>query len=90
MYRIVLECSGVPEAAGDEAARGITDAFRLHYPHEKNVRCTFEKAALRLVAENDYDPKGLNLMDEFSDNISAFVVGGFDGDIRVVSVEISN
>lgn len=90
MYRITLECSGVPEAAGDEAARDIADAFRLNYPHEKNVLCVFENGILRLIAENDYDPKGRNLMDEFSDNICAYIAGGFDGDIRVVSVEISN
>ncbi len=87
MYRITLECSGVPEAVGDEAASDITDAFRLNYPHEKNVLCTFEKGMLRLIAENDYDPEGRNLMDEFSDNISACLAGGFDGDIRVVIVE---
>lgn len=41
---------------------------------------------LRLVAENDYDPAGLNLMDEFSDNICAYV-GAFDGNLKLVSVE---
>lgn len=30
MYRITLECREVPAAAGDEAARDITEAFRLH------------------------------------------------------------
>jgi len=41
---------------------------------------------LRLVAENDYDPDGLNLMDEFSDNIAAYVEP-LDGDIELVSIE---
>jgi hypothetical protein len=86
MYRITLECHDVPAAAGDEAARDITEAFRLHYPHEHNVSCTFLDGKLRLVAENDYDPEGLNLMDEFSDNICAFVEP-FDGDLTLVSVE---
>jgi hypothetical protein len=40
---------------------------------------------LVLHAENDFDPEGLALMDEFSDAISACIAGGFDGDIRVLS-----
>ena len=86
MYRITLECYDVPPAEGEEAARDITEAFRLHYPHENHVICTFIDGKLRLVAENDHDPNGLNLMDEFSDNITAYV-GAFDGDLKLVSVE---
>lgn len=86
MYRITLECHGVPAAEGEEAAHDITEAFRLHYPHENNVACTFVSGKLRLVAENDHDPEALNLMDEFSDNICAYI-GAFDGDIEVVSIE---
>lgn len=86
MYRITLECHDVPTAAGDEAARDITEAFRLYYPHEHNVSCTFVDGKLRLVAENDYDAQGRNLMDEFSDNICAYVEP-FDVDIKLVSVE---
>jgi hypothetical protein len=88
MYRIILECDGVPVKAGDEAAHDITEEFRLHYPHEHRVACSFEGGKLRLIAENDYDPEGLNLMDEFSDTISAYVAELFDGTIRLVSVEI--
>ncbi len=86
MYRITLECHGVPAATGDKAAGDITAAFRLHYPHEQNVVCTFVDGKLRLVADNDYDPEGLNLTDEFSDNITAYVAP-FDGNIELVSVE---
>lgn len=86
MYHITLECHDVPAAAGDEAARDITEAFRLHYPHEHNVSCTVLDGKLRLVAENDYDPEGLKLMDEFSDNICAYVAP-FDGALTLVSVE---
>jgi hypothetical protein len=44
---------------------------------------------LILNAENDFDPDGRALIDEFSDEICANVAGGFDGDIRVLSaVEI--
>jgi len=87
VYRITLECEGVPASAGDEAARDITEAFRRDYPHEQKVLCTFNDGKLRLVAENDYDPEGLNLMDEFSDNISAYIAEPFDGEIRLIGVE---
>ena len=86
MYRITLECLGIPPAAGEEAAQDITRAFRLHYPHENKVICTFDHDRLRLIAINDHDPEGLNLLDEFSDTISAHVEP-FDGDIKILSVE---
>lgn len=86
-YRITLELHGVSLETGDEAARDITEAFLLNHPHEHNVICAFSNGILRLVAENDYDPGGLNLMDEFSDNICAYVSGAHDGDLRLVSVE---
>ncbi len=87
MYRVTLECLGVPASVGEEAARDITSEFHQHYPHERNVVCSFSGHTLTLVAENDYDPDGLNLMDEFSDNISACVAELFDGEIRLVRVE---
>lgn len=88
MYRITLECEGVLAAAGEEAARDITEEFRLHYPHEHNVVCSFNGNTLKLVGENDYDPEGLNLMDQFSDAISAYIAELFDGRIRLVSAEV--
>ena len=37
------------------------------------------------------DRDGRAVMDEFSDEISACIRGGFDGDVRVISViEINN
>lgn len=86
MYLITSECHGVPAAGGEEAAHDITEAFRLHYPHENNVACTFVSDKLRLVAENDHDPEALNLKDEFLDNVCAHI-GAIDGDIEVVSIE---
>lgn len=41
---------------------------------------------MKQVAENDYDPDGLNLMDEFSGNICASIEP-FDGDMTLVSIE---
>jgi hypothetical protein len=87
LYRITLECDSVPFFAGEEAARYITEEFRLNYPHEHNVACSFDSGILRLVAENDHDPEGLNLMDQFSDVICA-CIQPFDGDLRLVGIEI--
>ena len=85
MYRVVLECSGVPAAEGAEAATDIEREFREHRPHHQNVRCTFDSGKLVLQAENDFDADGMALMDEFSDCISAYVATAFDGDLKVVS-----
>jgi hypothetical protein len=46
------------------------------------VRCTFGERRLWLVAETNDDPDGLNLIDEFSDNLCAYV-GAFEGDITL-------
>lgn len=85
MHRIVLECSGAPTAEGDEAATDIEREFREHRPYHRDVRYTFEDGKLVLQADNDFDPDGLTLMDEFSDCISAYIATPFDGDIRLVS-----
>ena len=58
MYRITLECHGVPAAAGDEAADDITEAFRLHYPHEQNVICTFMDGKLSWLPTMTTIPRG--------------------------------
>nr|WP_294543799.1 hypothetical protein [uncultured Rhodopila sp.] len=84
-YRILLQCAGVPPDAGADAAKDITEAF-LRRPWHRNVGCDWDGRPLCLVGENDFDPQGLALMDAFSDEISACVTGGFDGDLLVVSI----
>jgi hypothetical protein len=84
-YRVVLECSGVPPDAGLAGATHITEAF-VHRPWHQNVRCSWDGTHLILTAENDFDADGLALTDEFSDEISACISGGFDGNLRVVSI----
>jgi hypothetical protein len=74
MYRIVISCSGVPATAGAEAAVDITREFAEH------------RSRLVLRADNDYDPEGRALMDEFSDCISAYIAEGFDGGLTIESV----
>jgi hypothetical protein len=78
----------VPIDQGETAALDIARHFAEHRPHHQNVKCLFAEGKLILVAENDYDPKGLALIDEFSDCLSAFIRGGIDGDMRVKSVSV--
>jgi hypothetical protein len=85
MYRIVLSCSGVPPSAGAGAATDITREFAEHRTWHTNVLCTWDRSKLLLSAENDYDPDGRALMDEFSDCIAAYIADGFDGEIKVES-----
>ena len=85
MRRVVAECLGVPPAEGDEAAAEIEQEFLEHRPDHRNVSCTFEHGKLILQADNDFDPDGLALGDEFSDCISAYVRTPFDGNLRFVS-----
>jgi hypothetical protein len=86
MYRVILECDSIPRDEGDTAARGIAREFMEHRPHHRNVTCSFSDGRLTLTAENDFDSKGLALMDEFSDCLSAYISIGFDGDLSVKSV----
>jgi hypothetical protein len=51
-----------------------------------NVKCTWAGLQLLLQADNDFDEDGLAVLDEFSDAISANIEGGFDGDLKILSV----
>ncbi len=85
MYRIVLAYSGVRAENAGAAARDIEEEFTHRLWHQ-NVRCDWDGSRLLLHAENDFDPNGRALMDEFSDAISACIKEGFDGNIEVVSI----
>jgi hypothetical protein len=84
VFRVTLACENVPMSAGATAATDIQREFAEHRTHHKNVVCVYTNGELILTAENDYDPKGLALMDEFSDCIAAYIAELFDGEIRVV------
>jgi hypothetical protein len=83
-YRLVLACDGVPVSSGPQAAVDITQEFTKR-PWHDCVVCTWDGHALVLQVENDFDPEGIALIDEFSDAIAASVAGGFEGNIRVLS-----
>lgn len=84
-YRVVLQCDGVPAAFGAEGAKCIAANFAKRTWH-KNATCSWEVNHLTLSVENDFDRDGRAVMDEFSDEISACIPGGFNGDLRVISV----
>jgi hypothetical protein len=84
-YRTVLQCDGVSPASGAEGAKCITANFAKRAWH-KNAICSWDGNHLILSVDNDFDRDGRAVMDEFSDEISACIRGGFDGDLRVISV----
>ena len=85
MYRITLACKGVRTEDGEEGARRITEEFTLR-PWHQNVHCEWDGSRLVLHAENDFDPEGNALLDEFLDAISDCIKEPFDGDIKVSSI----
>ncbi len=84
MFRVTLACENVPASAGAKAAKDIQHEFAERRLHHKKVVCAYTNGELVLTAENDFDPNGLALMDEFSDCISAYIEELFDGEIRLV------
>jgi len=85
MYRIVLACDSIPTNEGPSGARSIREEFTRR-PWHKNVKCEWNGSQLVLQADNDFDPNGLALTDEFFDAISACIAVAGDGGILVVSV----
>jgi hypothetical protein len=83
-YRIALVCTGVPTHVGQCLASDVAEEF-THRPWHRNVTYEWDGTHLVLIAENDFDPEGKALMDEFSDAICANA-DGFDGDFFVRSI----
>lgn len=72
MFRITASCTGLTEEEGLSAAWDIVAEF-LNRPWHLNPTCRWESNELILVVENDYDAKGLAVLDEFSDAVHACV-----------------
>lgn len=87
MYRVVLECSGVPADEGGDAAKDIAKEFAEHRKHHAKVTCSFANGVLTLVSENDFDNHGLATLDEFGDCVVAYI-RGFPSGIEIKSVEV--
>jgi hypothetical protein len=75
MFRIVIACTGIPAQAGPETAIDITNEFAQHRTWHQNASCKWDGSRLILCAENDFDPEGKALLDEFSDCVAAYVAG---------------
>jgi len=65
----------------------IASNFRKNRTWHQNAVWTWDGASLHLSVENDFDKNGLATSDEFSDEITACVRDGFDGELVIVSVE---
>ena len=86
---VIIACGNVPADLGHEAAAGITNEFQQRGPRYFNAICMFERGKLLLSCDNDgWDADGLNLMDEFSDCLSAYLPP-FDGNMKIVSIKRS-
>jgi hypothetical protein len=81
-----MVCSGVPPEIGPQAAEDITAGFRER-PWHRNVICTWDGFELRLQADNDSDPEGKALGDEFSDEICANTPASFSFEIKLESAQ---
>ena len=86
MFKIVLAYSGVAASVGAATAADITREFADHRPWHKGVECTWDGAQLILQALNEVDEEGLELMDEFSDCLAAYIAEPIEGDISVVAI----
>ncbi len=86
MYTVTLTCTGIPSAAGPQAALDITAEFRERRTWHQNVQCTWDGSRLLLQAQSDFDSNGLALQDEFSDCIAAYIAEPFYGEIKVLSI----
>ena len=72
MYRIVLSCKGISESAAKSGVVDIAQEFEER-PWHQNVHCSWDGARVILQADNDYDPSGEALLDEFSDAVCACI-----------------
>ena len=86
MFRVTLVCSGLPPAAGENAATDIAKEFADHRKWHNSVTCEWDGTRLILRAENDFDKTGLATLDEFGDCISAYVSDPGDSQIAIESV----
>ncbi|APP78599.1 hypothetical protein [Xanthomonas hortorum] len=70
MFKITVSCRGMSEQSALAGLSEITDEFASRPWHE-NVSCRWESDYIVLEAQNDFDPEGKALLDEFSDAICA-------------------
>lgn len=86
LYHAIMACDGLTDTEAVNAPAEIVEEFG-HRPWYQNVECRWDGRLLWLEADNDYDPDGKGLLDEFGDAVVACV--NATGTIRfeIVSVE---
>ena len=87
MYRVTVECHGLAQSVGEEAAADIEREFGEHRTWHQRPACSFADSILTLTVENDFDADGRATLDEFADCIVAYV--GEHGPVRVTDVEVT-
>jgi hypothetical protein len=85
VFRITIDCIGVPPNVGPAAAVDIEQEFREHRRWWGEPRCTYADGSISLTASSEVDPDGLALLDEFGDCLSAYLRS--HGAVRIRSVE---
>jgi hypothetical protein len=70
MFKITVSCHGVSEQSALAGLSDIAEEFASR-PWHQNVSCRWENNCIVLEAQNDFDPEGKALLDEFSDAICA-------------------
>jgi hypothetical protein len=65
-----MRCIGLTDSDGRNAPPDIIEGFS-HRPWHAKVSCSWDGEFLWFEAENDYDPDGTALFDEFWDEVHA-------------------
>ena len=89
IIRVVVAANGIPEVEGPQIAADIAADFNEHRAAlYTNATCVFRQGELVLLCDNDgWDATGLNLLDELSDCLCAYVKSSRgDMDVRIVSI----
>lgn len=79
MYKITACCLGLTQEEGQAAPNDIVSEFKDR-PWHQNPVCTWQESKLILIVENDFDPDGEALLDEFWDAVHAYI--NWSGPIR--------
>jgi hypothetical protein len=85
MFRITIECIGVPSDAGPPGAIDIEQEFRKHRPWWGQPQCSYADGTISLTATSDIDADGTALLDELGDCLCAYLSS--HGAVRIRSVE---
>lgn len=84
MFRITVSCDGIPPEQWREAINDVREKFRnRQWHHIVDIRWSGQ--TLLLTVENDYDPTGEAVADEFSDTIAAYAPGTLGYSVSIVS-----